>query len=80
MSNVKNHKDPVYLSPWEKSLVKEYLNDGIEECNGNIEHWKGQIFIKTEKRQWDRVKDYEHKIYETAQLRLRLQDLIRRFE
>lgn len=73
-------REPILLSVWEKSLVKQCLNDDIEECINAVEHYKGQKFIKEEKGQMDRVKDYERQIAETTQLRLNLQDLVKRFE
>lgn len=73
-------KQPVYLNVWEKSLIKEYLNDGIEDCDSEMEHYKQQRQIKYEKGQLERVKEYERAMIETMQLRQRLSELVKRFE
>lgn len=76
----KDIRQPVYLSVWEKSLVKEYLNDAIEDCINSVSYIQGQIIVKRDKGQMQRVKDYERTIAETNQLRINLQELVKRFE
>lgn len=64
----------------EKSLIIELINDAIENCDHDIAHSKGQIVVKRDKRQWARVKEYEHSIIETQQYKKTLQNIVARFE
>lgn len=70
----------IKLNAAEKSLVKEYLEDGIESCEHNIEHCKHQKRVKEEKGQMERVKEYERSIAQTMQLKSVLTRLVEKFK
>lgn len=70
----------IKLNAAEKSLVKEYLEDGIESCDHDIIHCNQQKRIKEEKGQMESVKDYERSIAQTKQLKSVLTRLVEKFK